>query len=133
LGLMDEAIAVQEQAIRLSPRDPYIANWYYRIGQAHLLQGRVDEAARWFERACAGNPTMPFLYAYLASAYGLRGESERAAEALAEARRLSDDDLYSSVASLREHVSSIYFVVPSVRAMFEQTYFAGLRKAGMPG
>ena len=43
-GSIEEAIAAQEQAIRLSPRDPTICIWYLRIGQAHLLQSRIDEA-----------------------------------------------------------------------------------------
>jgi TolB-like protein/DNA-binding winged helix-turn-helix (wHTH) protein len=38
IGRIDEAIPAQEQAIRLSPRDPYVALWYFRIGEAHLLQ-----------------------------------------------------------------------------------------------
>jgi hypothetical protein len=49
---------------------------------------------------------------------------------LAEARRLSADDRYSSLARL--HAVIGYWGVPKVRALFEATYFAGLRKAGMP-
>jgi class 3 adenylate cyclase len=36
-----------------------------------------------------------------ASAYGLRGDTERAAAELAEARRLAGDDRYSSIARLK--------------------------------
>ena len=49
---------------------------------------------------------------------------------LAEARRLSGDDRYSSLARLQAVVG--YWGVPRVRALFEATYFAGLRKAGVP-
>jgi hypothetical protein len=69
------------------------------------------------------------VHGFLASAYGLRGESERAAAELAEARRLSTGDRYSSIAHLK---AAGYFGVPKVRALFETTYFAGLRRAGMP-
>ena len=48
---------------------------------------------------------------------------------LAEARRYGADDRYSSLARLR---AIGYFGVPKIRALFEATYFAGLRKAGMP-
>jgi tetratricopeptide (TPR) repeat protein len=41
---------IVEQAIRLSPRDPMIGFWYFRIGEAHLLQSHIDEAILWFER-----------------------------------------------------------------------------------
>jgi adenylate cyclase len=33
IGPIEEGIAAQEQAIRLSPRDPNIWNWYFRIGE----------------------------------------------------------------------------------------------------
>ena len=66
---------------------------------------------------------------YLASTYGLKGESEHAAAELTDARRLSPDDRYSSIARLRavEHYRS-----PKIQALREDTYFAGLRKAGVP-
>ena len=50
-------------------------------------------------------------------------------EELAEARRLSVDGRYSSVTRLK---AVGYFGVPKVRALFEGTFFAGLRLAGMP-
>jgi hypothetical protein len=58
------------------------------------------------------------------------GETERACTELAEARRLSSDDRYSSLAGLKAVIA--YWGVPKVRALFEATYFTGLRKAGMP-
>ena len=39
-GSLDEVIPLAEQLIRLSPRDPTLANWYVRIGWVHLLQSR---------------------------------------------------------------------------------------------
>ena len=65
-----------------------------------------------------------------ASAYALNGETERAAEELAEARRLSSDDRFSSLARLRAF--TYRGVVPKIRALFEATFLAGLRLAGMP-
>ena len=50
-----------------------------------MLRSRVDEAILWFERAHTANPEQPFPHAYLASAYGLKGESGRAAAELAQA------------------------------------------------
>ena len=46
-------------------------------------------------------PAHPSPHACLASAYALKGETERAAAELAEARRLSGDDRYSSIARLK--------------------------------
>ena len=50
-GSTEEAILLQEQAIRLSPRDPLVGAFYQRIGIAHLLQSRTDEAIPWFKKA----------------------------------------------------------------------------------
>src|SRR6516164_6814259 len=46
-GSIEETIPLVEQAIRLSPRDHVIGNFYHEIGRAHLLQSRTDEAIVW--------------------------------------------------------------------------------------
>ena len=135
-GSIEEAIPAQEQAIRLSPRDPYISSWYWRIGVVHLVQSRTDEAIIWMEKARNAVPKRPFYRYGLASAYALKGETARAAAELAEARRLNTDERFSSIARLKATGfwpgSSGYWGVPKIRALFETTFFAGLRKAGMP-
>jgi adenylate cyclase len=128
-GSIEEAIPLVEQAIRLSPRDGQIGNWYFRIGAVHLVQSRVDEAIIWLEKARGANAEHPSFHAHLASAYALKGDTERAAAELAEARRLSSDNRFSSIARLK---AAGMFEVLKIRALSEATYFAGLRKAGMP-
>ena len=128
-GSIEEVIPLEEQSIRLSPRDPQIWSRYQRIGFVHLLQSRTDEAIVWLEKARSANPAFWFGHANLASAYALKGETERAATELAEVRRLIGDDRYSSIARLK---AIGRWGAPKTRALFEATYFAGLRKAGMP-
>jgi adenylate cyclase len=129
-GFIDETIPLVERAIQLSPRDPGIGNWYFRIGQAHLLQSRTGEAILWLEKARSVNPALAYIHGWLASAYTLKGERESAAIELAEARKLSGDGRYSSIA----RVTAALGVqgAPKVSALFEATFFAGLRKAGVP-
>jgi TolB-like protein/class 3 adenylate cyclase/Flp pilus assembly protein TadD len=127
-GPIDEAISLAKQAIRLSPRDPYIGYAYFVIGAAHLLESRTAEAIVWLERARSAMPAVPIVRSGLASAYALRGETERAAIELAEARRLNGGDTFSSIAKIKAQP----WGVPKTRALFEATYFAGLRKAGVP-
>ena len=67
--------------------------------------------------------------AFLVSAYALKGESELAAAALAETRRLNPDGLYSSIASVKARYPR---PAPTVAAPYESTFYAGLRKAGVP-
>jgi adenylate cyclase len=128
-GSIEEAIPVLEQAIRLSPRDPSIGYWYVRIGIAHLVQSRINDAIDWFKRARSANPGNPRRHAILASAYALKGQTEHAAAELAEARRLSGDDRFSSIARSK---ADLPLGAPKIRALLETTLFAGLRKAGMP-
>jgi TolB-like protein/Tfp pilus assembly protein PilF len=130
-GSIEEVIPLVEQAIRLSPRDPFIGGRYHMIGTVHLLQSHTDEAIVWFEKARSATPTTPFPRSRLASAYALSGETERAAAELAEARRLDGGDLFSSIARLKAYPGA-WWGVPKTRALWEATYFAGLRKAGMP-
>ena len=127
-GSIEEAIPAQERAIRLSPRDPRVWQYYYWIGQAHLLESRTDEAILWFEKARSANPEHPLPHAYLASAYALADQIGRAAAELAQTRRLASDNRYSSLTRLRAIGP---FGVPKIRALFEATYFVGLRTAGM--
>jgi adenylate cyclase len=128
-GSIEELIPLVEQAIRLSPRDPQIAVMYYRIGEVHLLQSCTDTAISWLERARSANLELQYVHAFLASAYALKGETERAAAELAQARRLVGDGRYSSIAHLKV-IENLR--LPKIRALFEATFFAGLRKAGMP-
>jgi tetratricopeptide (TPR) repeat protein len=125
---VEEVIPLMEQAIRLSPRDPLIGYRYFLIGTVDLLQSRTDEAIIWLEKARTDMPDVPGHHSRLASAYALRGETERAVAELAEARRLAGEGSFASIARLK---SRGWWGVPKVLSLFEATYFAGLRKAGM--
>lgn len=128
-GSVEALIPAQEQTIRLSPRDPQIGLFYSRIGCAHLLQSRTDEAIIWCEKARSATPAHPQFLIFLASAYALSGDSERAATELAEARRLVGDNRYGTIARLR---AAEPWGTPKVCGLVEATYFAGLRMARMP-
>jgi adenylate cyclase len=128
-GSIEELIPAQEQAVRLSPRDPQIGLFYSRIGSVHLLQARTDEAIIWYEKARNATPAHPEFRTFLAAAYALEGDTKRATAELAEARRLVGDDRYSNITRFR---AISFWGVPKVQDLVEITYFAGLRKAGVP-
>jgi hypothetical protein len=94
----------------------------------HLLHHRVDDAIPWLEKARSANPEHSLPHAYLAAAFGLRGDGGGAGE-LAQARQLASDDRYSSIARLRAMGP---FGGLKIRSLFEATYFAGLRRSGLP-
>jgi TolB-like protein len=131
MGSIEESISLDEQAIRLSPRDPFIGAWYRQIGLVHLVQSRTKEAVIWLEKARNANRANSYIRAQLASAYALAGQTVRAASELAEARRLSGDNRYSSLTRLRA-VENYEGLVPKVTTLLEVTYIDGLRKAGIP-
>ncbi|HYZ39865.1 MAG TPA: adenylate/guanylate cyclase domain-containing protein [Stellaceae bacterium] len=126
-GSPEEAIDNFEEAIRLSPYGPGIAPWYGRLGVIHLLEGDTDQAIAWLEKAESENARLAVVHAYLAAAYALKGDVERARPELAEAQRLRK--MYSSLVSVEK---SPWFEEPKIRALAEATYFPGLRRAGIP-
>ena len=126
-GSIDAVEPYFEQAIRLSPHEPGIAVWHGRVGVAKLLQSQTDEALVWLEQARNENARLPFVHAYLAAAYALKGNIQRAREELAEAQQLSP-----GYANLTQVEKSSLYDNPKIRAIAEATYFPGLRRAGMP-
>jgi tetratricopeptide (TPR) repeat protein len=134
VGLIDAVIPLVEKSVRLSPRDPNIGQWYLLIGRVHLLQSRIDAAISWLQKARSADPGAASPHVWLAAAYGLKGESGRAAAELSEARKLAGDGSYSSIAELKApaHIGSRdHLAASTLRPLYETTYFAGLRKAGV--
>jgi TolB-like protein/tetratricopeptide (TPR) repeat protein len=129
-GSLDEVIPLEEQAIRLSPRAPEIGARYFYIGAVHLLRSRLDEAILWLEKARSTYSWFHPVHASLAAAYALKGQTQQASAALAEARKRSDR--YLSITHLKAAPGRQWLEAPKLRAFAETTYFAGLRLAGMP-
>src|SRR6516225_6272937 len=128
-GSIGEAVPALQRALRLSPRDTRAGNWSARIGLVHLLQSRTDEAILWLEKGRSASPALPYVYGWLASAYALKRATERAALELAEARGLRGDCSYASIARLG---ADCVHAAPNIRTLLEATFFAGLRKLGVP-
>ena len=94
----------------------------------HLLKARIDDAISWLEQARSGNPRLAGPHAWLAAAYALAGNSEGATAELVEARRLSGDNRYTTLANFKRANA----LGTKLQALAEETFFAGLRLAGMP-
>jgi TolB-like protein len=128
-GSLSNVIPLAEQALRLSPGNPWI---YFRLAHLRLLQSRPDAAIRWLEGARRAVPELPIVHLMLASAYGLKGDIDRAAAELGEARLLHVGDRFSSIAHVKAFPGGYRGAGPDTRALFDTTYLVGLRKAGMP-
>jgi TolB-like protein/class 3 adenylate cyclase len=127
IGPVDDAILAQQRAIRLSPRDPGLFHWYFRIGEGHLLQSRVDQAIHWLERARSGGPAVWYVHAWLAAACAHNGDLPRARAELAAAMALQGSGFERGIGHIAERFSA-----PEIRARFEATILAGIRRAGLP-
>ena len=75
LGQPDEGIPQIEKAIRLNPRDPNIANYYWALGSANLISGRIDEAVILLSKARAANPRLFFIHFLARGIAGAQGRS----------------------------------------------------------
>ncbi|MBX3634816.1 MAG: winged helix-turn-helix domain-containing protein [Rubrivivax sp.] len=71
-GRADEAVAALEQALRLSPRDPLLADWQYRLAFAHYMAGRLDLADDWSRTAALANPLLSWPPVHAAAMLELR-------------------------------------------------------------
>jgi tetratricopeptide (TPR) repeat protein len=126
LGEPQAAISALEQALRLNPDDPDVAVTYWALGTCQLLLGRANQAIDLLQRARAANARSWAPYFYLAAAYGLKGDLERARSALAESQRLKP--ALRSVARMR--AENAWLSNPQYWALQESTINLGLRRAG---
>jgi adenylate cyclase len=127
LGQPEAGIPHIEKAIRLSPRDPTVANNYQALAACHLLLGHVDQAIDLLRRARAANPRWWAIPHWLAGALGLNGELDEARATLADSIKLRSE--VSSLAQLR---ASVPIGSPRYWALREKTVNVGLRRAGFP-
>jgi predicted Zn-dependent protease len=128
LGRPEAGITPLEQVIRLAPdgRDASVAYWM--LGTCQLLLGRVDPAIDLLQTARSANARLWVPYFYLAGAYGLRGDVDKAKFALGESIRLKPP--IKSLARMR--IENPWFSNPPYWALQEQTLNVGLRRAGLP-
>lgn len=84
LGRHQEAIEHILYAIRLSPRDPGLANWLSVAGASYLAQGNVEHATHYLERAQSIHPLQPRTAQTLIAAHALAGKMDEARQRLAQ-------------------------------------------------
>ena len=117
LGRFEQAKADAQQAMRLSPRDPYLGSFQVISADAELSLGHFDIAIDEYRKAIDAGVNAYFAYTNLSAAYAHIGKIEEAKVALAEARRLNPK---LTVKWMIEHM-------PNLPAVFD-----GVRKAGLP-
>ena len=125
LGRPEETFQLVEKAIRLSPRDSNLGEWYIHIGVARFMMDQLEEAIIWLRRATEANPEIALSSLILASACSLAGRREEARAALSRYLTLYPGITVSKLRRMR------YSNHPAYLAWLEH-YYEGLRKAGLP-
>ena len=117
LGRFEQAKSDAQQAMRLSPRDPEIANRRLNLGMAELGLGHFDAAIVEYQKAIDAGDHSFIPYVNLAAAYALEGKMDEAKVALSKGRRLNPN---LTVRWVIDHAVDI------------PPLLDGLRKAGLP-
>ena len=117
LGRFDEAKSDVQQAIRLSPHDPFKTIWDTNLGDIEIGAGRPEAAIVEYRKSIDAGDHTYWNYANLAASYALLGKMDEAKPFVAETLRVNPS---FTIKWFREHVP---YDLP--------TRDEGLRKAGL--
>jgi adenylate cyclase len=123
------AIALAEQAIQLSPRDPSIGVFYWVKGRALFTLGDYPRAVEALEESVRLRPNLWFSQAWLAAAYALSnkdGESRRVVGAFEKAQFSAKFDLNR----ITTYYDEEQYQNPTLKAATAEL-LKGLQKAGL--
>ena len=121
-GRLVDAIPCFEEAIRLSPNDPWRWAFYSYGALALILVGQHEQAVEWARKAILVPNCQYWARAHLAAALGHLGRTAEAAATMAELAELKPG---FSLAYAREQ----FFYVKSSEQV--EVYVEGLRRAGL--
>jgi TolB-like protein len=125
LGRADEAAEHTLKAIRLSPRDPQLAEWYYQVALTYIHLQRYNEAVEWARRGVEVNPNLRYPYRVLAAALALSARPGEARTVAAEMLRRYPNESISAYLKREPWTNPVY------RAGQEREV-EGMRLAGIP-
>ncbi|MFL6837731.1 MAG: winged helix-turn-helix domain-containing tetratricopeptide repeat protein [Bradyrhizobium sp.] len=120
-GRWEEAVEAAHRAIRLSPRDPFLALYYGSACLAQFIGRNYDEAMRLARTAIRLRADFAGAHRVLTAAAGMSGQTEIAAAALGELRRAQPN---ISLAWIETHV-------PIKHDADREHYLEGFRRAGL--
>ena len=125
IGRGEETEAHVEEALRLSPRDPFVAAWLSIAGDAKLFLGKDEEAVDLFGRAIALNRNNPYTHFLLAAALANLGRVDAAKAAIQDGLALNPEF------TMRRYLAGAASDHPVFLAQRERVAEA-LRRAGAP-
>jgi tetratricopeptide (TPR) repeat protein len=130
-GQFEKSLEYLDKAIRLSPHDPYVGQWYHGEAGSHFGLEQYDQTIEWARRAIAISSANPLWHLDLIAALALAGHEAEAHDAL--------QNYLASVPSGPKTIAAWKaFAAPYLRMRSPRyleswdRHFDGLRKAGMP-
>jgi adenylate cyclase len=132
LGQFEKYLEYLDKAIRLSPHDPYLGDWYHGEAIGHFALKQYDQTIELARRAIAISPSAnPWMYLNLIAALALAGHEAEAHDALQN--YLASVPSGPKTIAAWKAFAALYTGMRNPR--FLETwdrYYDGLRKAGMP-
>jgi tetratricopeptide (TPR) repeat protein len=118
LGRFEEAKSDTQQAIRLSPRDPFVTFFHVFLGDTEIGAGRPEAAIVEYQKALDAGDHTYWVYSNLAAAYALLGKMDEAKPLVAETLRVNPS---FTVKWFQNHTA---YVIPNRDAGFRKAGFA---------
>src|SRR5574337_1173093 len=125
IGQSEDTEAHVQEALRLSPRDPWVYVWLVIVGHAKTVLGRPEEAIAWLRRSLEANRNFPLCHFVLAANLA---NLDRMAEARSEIDAGLSLDPHFTISGF---ASTQWSDNPIYRAR-RVHIIEGLRKAGAP-
>jgi TolB-like protein len=119
-GQSEEAINRFDQAIRMSPRDPFNSFFFVGVAAAHYLAGRYTEAVKWARQAVQLRPGYMGAHRILCASLAQADQLDEAKAVMATLKQLQPN---LSIAAIRQSVPY------TARAI--DHFVEGMQKAGL--
>ena len=97
--------------------------------RAYLVSGEIDIAIDWVLKSIQVNPKVAQTWALLAVAYIMKGQTDKAKEAVDVVKKLNPN---ANISNLNFPLKPMSASPQSYKEWYEKKYLAAYRKAGLP-
>jgi TolB-like protein/class 3 adenylate cyclase/Flp pilus assembly protein TadD len=125
IGRGEETEAHVQEALRLSPRDPWVYTYLVIVGLAKVVLGRPEEAISWLRRSIESNRNYPLCHFGLAAALANLGRIDEARSEVRAGLALDPHFTIARFASAEWSDNPVYLAQ-------RMQFIDGMRKAGVP-
>jgi TolB-like protein/class 3 adenylate cyclase len=125
LGHAEETEAHVLEALRLSPRDTFVSNWFTHVGSAKSYLGEYEAAVAWLRKSIDANRNNPWPCFFLAACLAHLGRLDEARREVTAGLAVNPKFTIGRFLAARESDNPVY--VAQYKRVIE-----GMRMAGLP-